>query len=176
MKKALNQIAKLALALLVSVPFVYSCNNKTVSTAPPELEVVTNPMEAGKKSQFLHVQASGDWSITIEYPEDQPAEWVSVTPSAGIGNKSVTLKVEANTSEMARTAVLTLTSASGKAELTLTQSGQEIGGGGTGGNTGGNTGEQPGGILLLRQDGWNCRRCRRIPNMDTLPIVRMSAR
>lgn len=148
MKKALNQIAKWALALLVSVPFVYSCNNKTDSTVPPELEVVTNPMEPGKKSQFLHVQASGDWSITIEYPEDQPAEWASVTPSTGTGNKSVTLKVEANTSEMARTAVLTLTSASGKAELTLTQSGQEIGGG-----TGGNTGEQPGGNLASTT-GW----------------------
>ena len=153
MKKALNQIAKWALALLVSVPFVYSCNNKTDSTVPPELEVVTNPMGAGKKSQFLHVQASGDWSITIEYPEDQPAEWASVTPSTGTGNKSVTLKVEANTSEMARTAVLTLTSASGKAELTIAQSGQEIGGGGTGGNTGGNTGEQSGGNLASTT-GW----------------------
>ena len=153
MKKALNQISKWALALLVSVPFVCSCNNKTDNTVPPELEVVTNPMGAGKKSQFLHVQASGDWSITIEYPEDQPAEWASVTPSTGTGNMSVTLKVEANTSEMARTAVLTLTSASGKAELTIAQSGQEIGGGGTGGNTGGNTGEQPGGNLASTT-GW----------------------
>lgn len=141
------------MALLVSVPFVCSCNNKTANTVPPELEVVTNPMGAGKKSQFLHVQASGDWSITIEYPEDQPAEWASVTPSTGTGNMSVTLKVEANTSEMARTAVLTLTSASGKAELTIAQSGQEIGGGGTGGNTGGNTGEQPGGNLASTT-GW----------------------
>lgn len=153
MKKALNQIAKWALALLVSVPFVYSCNNKTDSSVPPELEVVTNPMGPGEKSQFLHVQASGDWSITIEYPEDQPEEWVSVIPSTGTGNKSVPLKVKANTSEMARTAVLTLTSASGKAELTLTQSGREIGGGGTGGNTGGNTGEQPGGNLASTT-GW----------------------
>ena len=149
MKKALNQISKWALALLVSVPFVCSCNNKTDNTVPPELEVVTNPMGPGKKSQFLHVQASGDWSITIEYPEDQPAEWASVTPSTGTGDKSVTLKVEANTSEMARTAVLTLTSASGKAELTIAQSGQEIGGGGTGGNTG----EQPGGNLASTT-GW----------------------
>lgn len=171
MKKALNQIAKWALALLVSVPFVCSCNNKTDSSVPPELAVVTNPMGPGEKSQFLHVQASGDWSITIEYPEDQPAEWAFVKPSTGTGNMYVTLKVKANTSEMARTAVLTLTSASGKAELTIAQSGQEIGGGGTGGNTGGNTGAQSGGNLASTTGWMEFRRCRRIPNMDTLPIV-----
>lgn len=120
----------------MSVPFVYSCNNKTDNSVLPELEVVTNPMGPGEKSQFLHVQASGDWSITIEYPEDKPAEWASVIPSTGIGNKSVTLKVEANTSEMARTAVLTLTSASGKAELTIAQSGRENGGGNLASTTG----------------------------------------
>lgn len=129
MKKALNQIAKWALALLVSVPFVYSCNNKTDNTVPPELAVVTNPMGPEAKSQFLHVQASGDWSITIEYPEDQPAEWVSVIPSTGTGNKSVTLKVKYYAGVQARKACIVLTAGSKKAELVLTQNGRSGGGG-----------------------------------------------
>lgn len=136
MKKALNQIAKWALALLVSVPFVYSCNNKTDSTVPPELEVVTNPMGPDAKSQFLHVQASGDWSITIEYPEDQPAEWASVKPSTGTGNKSVTLKVEYYAGVQARKACIVLTAGSKKAELVLTQNGLSVGGGNLNPSTG----------------------------------------
>ena len=136
MKKALNQIAKWALALLVSVPFVYSCNNKTDSTVPPELEVVTNPMGPEEKSQFLHVQASGDWSITIEYPEDQPAEWASVKPSTGTGNKSVTLKVEYYAGMQARKACIVLTAGSKKAELVLTQNGLSGGGGNLNPSTG----------------------------------------
>lgn len=136
MKKALNQIAKWALALLVSVPFVCSCNNKTDSSVPPELAVVTNPMGPGANSQFLHVQASGDWSITIEYPEDQPAEWASVTPSTGTGNKSVTLKVEYYAGVQARKACIVLTAGSKKAELVLTQNGLSGGGGNLNPSTG----------------------------------------
>lgn len=136
MKKALNQIAKWALALLVSVPFVCSCNNKTDSSVPPELAVVTNPMGPGVNSQFLHVQASGDWSITIEYPEDQPAEWASVTPSTGTGNKSVTLKVEYYAGVQARKACIVLTAGSKKAELVLTQNGLSVGGGNLNPSTG----------------------------------------
>lgn len=136
MKKALNQIAKWALALLVSVPFVYSCNNKTDNTVPPELAVVTNPMGPEEKSQFLHVQASGDWSITIEYPEGQPAEWASVKPSTGTGNKSVTLKVEYYAGVQARKACIVLTAGSKKAELVLTQNGRSGGGGNLNPSTG----------------------------------------
>ena len=120
----------------MSVPFVYSCNNKTDSTVPPELEVVTNPMGPGEKSQFLHVQASGDWSITIEYPEDQPVEWASVTPSTGTGNKSVTLKVEYYAGVQARKACIVLTAGSKKAELVLTQNGLSGGGGNLNPSTG----------------------------------------
>lgn len=136
MKKALNQIVKWALALLVSVPFVCSCNNKTDSSVPPELAVVTNPMGPEAKSQFLHVQASGDWSITIEYPEDQPAEWASVTPSTGTGNKSVPLKVEYYAGVQARKACIVLTAGSKKAELVLTQNGLSVGGGNLNPSTG----------------------------------------
>lgn len=120
----------------MSVPFVYSCNNKTDSSVPPELAVVTNPMGPGEKSQFLHVQASGDWSITIEYPEDQPAEWVSVIPSTGTGNKSVTLKVKYYAGMQARKACIVLTAGSKKAELVLTQNGLSGGGGNLNPSTG----------------------------------------
>ena len=120
----------------MSVPFVCSCNNKTDNTVPPELEVVTNPMGPGEKSQFLHVQASGDWSITIEYPEDQPAEWASVKPSTGTGNKSVTLKVEYYAGVQARKACIVLTAGSKKAELVLTQNGRSGGGGNLNPSTG----------------------------------------
>lgn len=129
MKKALNQISKWALALLVSVPFVCSCDDTSGDAVAPELEVKTNPMGPDAKIQFLHVQASGDWSITIEYPEDQPAEWVSVTPSTGTGNKAVQLKTEYYAGVQARKASVVLTAGSKKAELVLTQNGRSGGGG-----------------------------------------------
>lgn len=136
MKKTLNQIAKWALALLVSVPFVYSCDDTSGDTVAPGLEVMTNPMGPDAKSQFLHVQASGDWSITIEYPEDQPAEWASVTPSTGTGNKAVQLKVEYYAGVQARKASIVLTAGSKKAELVLTQNGRSGGGGNLNPSTG----------------------------------------
>ena len=129
MKKALNQISKWALALLVSVPFVCSCDDTSGAAVAPELEVKTNPMGPDAQIQFLHVQASGDWSITIEYPEDQPAEWVSVTPSTGTGNKAVQLKTEYYAGVQARKASVVLTAGSKKAELVLTQNGRSGGGG-----------------------------------------------
>lgn len=136
MKKALNQIAKWALALLVSVPFVYSCDDTSGDTVAPELEVMTNPMGPDAKIQFLHVQASGDWSITIEYPEDQSAEWASVTPSTGTGNKAVQLKTEYYAGVQARKASVVLTAGSKKAELVLTQNGRSGGGGNLNPSTG----------------------------------------
>ena len=117
------------MALLVSVPFVCSCDDTSGDAVAPELEVKTNPMGPDAKIQFLHVQASGDWSITIEYPEDQPAEWVSVTPSTGTGNKAVQLKTEYYAGVHARKASVVLTAGSKKAELVLTQNGRSGGGG-----------------------------------------------
>lgn len=117
------------MALLVSVPFVCSCDDTSGDAVAPELEVKTNPMGPDAKIQFLHVQASGDWSITIEYPEDQPAEWVSVTPSTGTGNKAVQLKTEYYAGVQARKASVVLTAGSKKAELVLTQNGRSGGGG-----------------------------------------------
>ena len=89
-----------------------------------------------EKSQFLHVQASGDWSITIEYPEDQPTEWASVKPSTGTGNKSVTLKVKYYAGVQTRKACIVLTAGSKKAELVLTQNGRSGGGGNLNPSTG----------------------------------------
>ena len=113
----------------MSVPFVCSCDDTSGDAVAPELEVKTNPMGPDAKIQFLHVQASGDWSITIEYPEDQPAEWVSVTPSTGTGNKAVQLKTEYYAGVQARKASVVLTAGSKKAELVLTQNGRSGGGG-----------------------------------------------
>ena len=113
----------------MSVPFVCSCDDTSGDAVAPELEVKTNPMGPDAKIQFLHVQASGDWSITIEYPEDQPAEWVSVTPPTGTGNKAVQLKTEYYAGVQARKASVVLTAGSKKAELVLTQNGRSGGGG-----------------------------------------------
>ena len=77
------------MALVVSVPFMCSCEENGAENVEPKLEVTTNPMGAERKTQFLRVQASGAWTITVDYPYDDHEEWVAVKPSEGEGSASV---------------------------------------------------------------------------------------
>ena len=142
-----------ALALMVSVPFVCSCEGNDPDAVEPGLEVRTNPMPAGSSQQFLSVQASGDWKITIQDQSGGALGWLAVSPESGSGSKAnVRLSVEANAGEQPRTAVIVLNAGKSRATLALTQTGTSSGGDNPGGgdNPDPGTGDDPG----VAKAGW----------------------
>lgn len=122
---------KWVLALMVSMPIVYSCdknsdnrNNIKAGLTIKGSDLTEYNMTAAKGEHFLSVTASGDWNISVS-SEESDVSWVTVKPESGNGSKSnVILAWEANGSEQSRTAVLTLKASGSSATLTLTQAGK----------------------------------------------------
>ena len=122
---------KWVLALVVSMPIVYSCdknsdnrNNIKAGLTIKGSDLTGYNMTAAKGEHFLSVTASGDWNISVS-SEESDASWVTVKPESGNGSKSnVILSWSANDSEQSRTAVLTLKASGASATLTLTQAGK----------------------------------------------------
>lgn len=138
-KHIISSVATLFGAL--SLMFV-SCQPGDVwleDSVEPKLRVGTNPLDKAAGSQFLNVTASGDWTISVTYPEvenktedENVDEWLSVSPTSGKDSKSsVILQWSANSGEESREVTLTL-HASGKFyDLKLTQKGVGSGSGST---------------------------------------------
>ena len=102
-----------------------SCGTTSKDDAlPPVIEVKTLTVEASGYSQYAYIKASGSWSLEASDDDGGLAGWVTATPASGEGNKSVSLKVEANESEEERSAVITVKSNAGEASVTLTQKGK----------------------------------------------------
>lgn len=122
---------KWVLALVVSMPIVYSCdknsdnrNNIKAGLTIKGSDLTGYNMTAAKGEHFLSVTASGDWNISVS-SEESDASWVTVKPESGNGSKSnVILSWSANVAEQERTAVLTLKTSGSSATLTLTQAGK----------------------------------------------------
>lgn len=122
---------KWVLALVVSMPIVYSCdknsdnrNNIKAGLTIKGSDLTGYNMTAAKGEHFLSVTASGDWKISVS-SEESDASWVTVKPESGNGSKSnVILSWSANVAEQERTAVLTLKTSGSSATLTLTQAGK----------------------------------------------------
>lgn len=122
---------KWVLALVVSMPIVYSCdknsdnrNNIKAGLTIKGSDLTGYNMTAAKGEHFLSVTASGDWNISVS-SEESDVSWVTVKPESGNGSKSnVILSWSANGSEQSRTAVLTLKASGASATLTLTQAGK----------------------------------------------------
>lgn len=97
----------------------------------PKLRVGTNPLDKERGSQLLNVTASGDWTISVTYPEIEDGDkgWLTVSPTSGKDESYVNLEWTANAGEESREVTLTL-AASGKSyDLTLTQKGARSGSG-----------------------------------------------
>ena len=110
----------LAVILVAVLPGLYSC---TGSLAEEEVTVVLRHGEVGAEagSQFVTVQASGDWSLGISYLEGESG-WASVTPQTGSGDRSsVVLEYMENTSSGPRSLAIVLTSGGSEAQCTLVQ-------------------------------------------------------
>lgn len=110
----------LAVILVAVLPGLYSC---TGSLAEEEITVVLRHGEVGAEagSQFVTVQASGDWSLSISYLEGESG-WASVTPQTGSGDRSsIVLEYMENTFSGPRSLAIVLTSGGSEAQCTLVQ-------------------------------------------------------
>lgn len=110
----------LAVILAALLPGLYSC---TGSLAEGEAAVVLRHVEVGPEagSQFVTVQAAGDWSLSISYLEGDPG-WASVTPQTGSGYRSsVVLEYGENTSSGPRSLAIVLTNRGMEAQCALVQ-------------------------------------------------------
>ena len=91
---------------------------------PPDIEVKTLTVEATGHSQYAYVKASGSWTLDVRETDGGKADWVTVDPASGEGNKNVSLVVAANNSDDERSSTITVKSKAGEASVTLTQKGK----------------------------------------------------
>ena len=75
----------------------------TPSTLSLSIEVIRS--NGNREMEEVEVSATGDWYI-------RTPDWISATPSSGRGNRTVTFRIEENTTGVAREAKVTVTSGS----------------------------------------------------------------
>ncbi|MCI1639836.1 MAG: DNA/RNA non-specific endonuclease [Bacteroidales bacterium] len=114
-----------------------SCGNDSKNDTAPVLTLQTNPVASTKGSQFVSVEASGQWTLSITYPASsgtEKDEWASLSTESGSDSKSgIVLTYSENADTSKRSLVLTLISGSKYSDVELVQAGTA-----PSGNTGGN--------------------------------------
>lgn len=123
---------------MVSVPFVCSCDggNSPEDKVETKFEIGSLTVPAEENLQFISVQASGEWEISVKDQSGGQVRWIAISPASGTGSKAnVRMSVQANENTTLRSAVLTLKTSTAYIARTLTQKGRqsESGGGESGG-------------------------------------------
>ena len=77
----------------------------TPSTPTLSLSIEVIRSNGNREMEEVEVSATGDWYI-------RTPDWISATPSSGRGNRTVTFRIEENTTGVAREAKVTVTSGS----------------------------------------------------------------
>ena len=89
----------------------------------PSMTILTNPAAKAADSQFLVIDAEGDWTITLSYQGAQSG-WANVSPKTGTDSRrNVLFEWDANTAEEPRSVLLTITGKTGKSDVLFTQKG-----------------------------------------------------
>ena len=116
----------MAAALFAALlPGGVSCGKQEAEKKPvaPSMTILTNPAQKNADSQFLVIDANGDWTITLSFQGNQSG-WASVSPKTGTDSRrNVLFEWDANTAEEPRSVLLTITSKSGKSDILFTQKG-----------------------------------------------------
>ncbi len=129
-----NHIRHVLAAVVMITSFTMTgCNDKGDDNPLGTLSIKLDyaQVQASSGSQFMAVEASGQWSISFEY-EGEYQNWCVVAPESGVGSKNdVVLTYAANGEETDRTVTVVLAEGDRTARVTLTQKGYSSGGGGT---------------------------------------------
>lgn len=117
--------AVLVVALLL--PAAVSCQKQeTEEFDPPILTVLTNPVGRSSDSQFLRIEAEGEWEISLDL-QGAESEWITVKPTKGSGSKgNVLLSWDAWDGDEARGALITVTGKGGYSDMYITQKGKKV--------------------------------------------------
>lgn len=108
---------------------VFSCETQeeTVIDRDPSVSIPLKTAGTNASNQFVTVDASGAWNLTIDFGEAE--DWASVEPASGEGRRSdIVLSWDRNTGEEARNCTLTVTAGDKQASAIFTQSGVSSGG------------------------------------------------
>lgn len=150
--------------LLLSVSILTFLLNAFVSCEKVDTDVENNisislrhgEVEPSQGSQFVSVQAEGDWVITLSFQGGEK-DWAETDAVSGHGDRNdILLRYTENTSSSDRSVLLVLTSSGKDATCGLLQKGSRTGGGDTPGSGGDDTPEPvPGWMELpdVRQTG-----------------------
>ena len=116
-----------ALLFAVLLPAAVSCQKQeTEEFDPPILTVLTNPVGRSSDSQFLRIEAEGEWEISLDL-QGAESEWITVKPTKGSGSKgNVLLSWDAWDGDEARGALITVTGKGGKSDMYITQKGKKV--------------------------------------------------
>ena len=116
-----------ALLFAVLLPVAVSCQKQeTEEFDPPSLTVLTNPVGRSSDSQFLRIEAEGEWEISLDL-QGAESEWITVKPTKGSGSKgNVLLSWDAWDGDEARGALITVTGKGGYSDMYITQKGKKV--------------------------------------------------
>lgn len=89
-------------------------DNYRLAISPPSVSLPAEESEAE-----VELESNGGWKITTEDP------FVTVTPMSGFGDTTLTISVQANTSELARSATIKIGNGDVEYEMTVEQKGAQ---------------------------------------------------
>ena len=115
--KLLRYIVMFTLVLTLGV-LAQGCHNEKEEEIDVQLTIRTLSVSKDANSQFIVVNAPGEWSLTANQ------SWVKINPSSGSGNYSkIVLSCEDNPNKDGRTAIVSLQASGQTVDITITQEG-----------------------------------------------------
>ena len=124
MKSRTFKSAIMLTAVLATAAVFSACKNNGNEPANIDLPAQFANVEIADTggSQTITFSATADWTVTVKY-ETQGSEWLAVSPTSGKAgsNISLTLTVQPNTTDVERSATVTITAAEAQKSFTVTQ-------------------------------------------------------
>ena len=116
-----------ALAGALLLPVAVSCQKEEADeVAAPVLTVLANPVGRTSDSQFLRIEAEGDWEISIDFQGSETG-WLTVKPISGTGSKgNVLLSWDAWDGDESRGALITVSGKTGQSDIYISQKGKTV--------------------------------------------------
>lgn len=99
-------------------------NGSSVTVAENAISLTNNPVSYQEGTQFLLVEATGEWTLTLDFGEAEEA-WLSVSAEAGrAGTRKIVMAWAKNETEEPRTCHITLTVGTDSKVLDFVQNGK----------------------------------------------------
>jgi endonuclease G len=120
--KLSSSFSRLSTILLFCSVLLLSCAKEKATTAPSaELVAATNgSIPSSETSQFLNIQTSGQWNISVNYMSGGIG-WLTLSATSGAGDANVVLNCSQNILGEIRIAELLVTAANKEKKISISQ-------------------------------------------------------